>query len=290
MKTKLSDIIIGCMNWGVWGKNYSTQEMTDLIHFCIEEGNTTFDHADIYGGYTTEAEFGEAFVKSGVEREQIQLISKCGIQYITETRTKNRVKHYNYSKEYIIWSVEESLKNLKTDYLDVLLLHRPSPLMEPDEIAEAILQLQAEGKILDFGVSNFNASQMELLADKITLNYNQLEFSLIQNSAIDHGTLDYLLKNDMKVMSWSPLGGFFNLEGEQAERVREVLQILSKKYDATHDQLLLAWILKHPSNVIPVIGTSNKNRIQTSNLARKIDLDLQDWFILYEASRGHKVA
>jgi len=278
------------MNWGVWGKNYSTQEMTDLIHFCIEEGNTTFDHADIYGGYTTEAEFGEAFVKSGVEREQIQLISKCGIQYITETRTKNRVKHYNYSKEYIIWSVEESLKNLKTDYLDVLLLHRPSPLMEPDEIAEAILQLQAEGKILDFGVSNFNASQMELLADKITLSCNQLEFSLIQNSAIDHGTLDYLLKNDMKMMSWSPLGGFFNLEGEQAERVREVLQILSKKYDATHDQLLLAWILKHPSNVIPVIGTSNKNRIQTSNLARKIDLDLQDWFILYEASRGHKVA
>ena len=290
MKTKLSDIIIGCMSWGVWGKNFSTKEMADLIHFCIEEGNITFDHADIYGGYTTEAAFGKAFVESGVEREQIQLISKCGIQYITEERPDNRVKYYDYSKEYIIWSVEQSLKNLKTDYLDVLLLHRPSPLMQYDEINEAVLRLQEEGKIIDFGVSNFTASQMELLKKKTPLTCNQLEFSLIQNSVIDQGTLDYLIKEDMKVMSWSPLGGFFNLETEQAERVTQVLKDLTSKYNATNDQILLAWILKHPCNVAPVIGTSNKDRIKKSNQALQIDLDVQDWFTLYEASRGHKVA
>ena len=290
MKTKLSDIIIGCMSWGVWGKNFSTKEMTDLIHFCVEEGNITFDHADIYGGYTTEAAFGKAFAHSGIEREQIQLISKCGIQYITEERPDNRVKFYDYSKEYIIWSVEQSLKNLKTDYLDVLLLHRPSPLMQSEEINEAVVKLQEEGKIIDFGVSNFNSSQMELLKKNTALTCNQLEFSLVQNSVIDQGTLDYLIKEDMKVMSWSPLGSFFSLETEQADRIQQVLKPMCEKYNATSDQLLLAWILKHPCNVAPVIGTSNKERIKMSNQALQINLDLQDWFVLYEASRGHKVA
>ena len=289
MKTKLSDIIIGCMSWGIWGKDFSTKEMDELIHSCIDQGNTTFDHADIYGGYTTEAAFGKAFSKTGIEREQIQLISKCGIQYKTENRD-NRIKHYDYSKEYIIWSVEQSLKNLHTDYLDVLLLHRPSPLMHPYEISEAIVQLQEQGKIIDFGVSNFLPSQMELIQKEISITCNQFEFSLIQNTAIDNGTLDYVLKNDIKAMSWSPLGGFFSLETEQASRIKEALQPMLEKYNATEDQLLLAWILKHPANVIPVVGTSTIERIKIANAATEIKLDLQDWFILYEASRGHKVA
>lgn len=278
------------MTWGVWGKKYTTQEMSDLIHFCIEQENTTFDHADIYGGYTTEAEFGKAFAKSGVEREQIQLISKCGIQYITETRNTNRVKHYNYSKEYIIWSAEQSLKNLQTDYLDVLLLHRPSPLMHPDEISEAVIQLQEQGKIIDFGVSNFLPNQMELIQKSIPISCNQFEFSLVQNTAIDNGTLDYVFKNNIQAMSWSPLGSFFSLENEQISTIKKAMNLLLEKYNTTEDQLLLAWILKHPTAVIPVIGTSNKKRIQLANEAIKISLDLQDWFILYEASRGHKVA
>ncbi len=277
------------MSWGIWGKNFSTKEMDELIHFCIEQGNTTFDHADIYGGYTTEEAFGKAFSISGVEREQIQLISKCGIQYKTETRD-NKVKHYDYSKEYIIWSVEQSLKKLQTDYLDVLLLHRPSPLLETNEVLEAITQLQKQGKIIDFGVSNFTPGQMDLLQSEISITCDQFEFSLIQNTAIDNGTLDYLLKNKMKAMSWSPLGSFFSLETEQASRIKEVLPSLIEKYNVTEDQLLLAWILKHPAAVVPVVGTSNKERIKIANAATKINLDLQDWFILYEASRGHKVA
>ena len=132
-----SRIIAGTMTWGVWDKKFSKKEMNDLIHFCLEQGLTTFDHADIYGGYTTEADFGNAFSESKIPRETIQLISKCGIQYTCENRN-NKIKHYNYSKDYIIWSAETSLKNLKTEYLDLLLLHRPSPLMHPDEISEAI--------------------------------------------------------------------------------------------------------------------------------------------------------
>lgn len=277
------------MSWGVWGKNFSTKEMTSLIDFCVENGNATFDHADIYGGYTTEAAFGKAFAESSVKREAIQLITKCGIQYVTEARN-NKVKHYNYSKDYIIWSVEESLKNLQTEYLDVFLLHRPSPLMHPDEIKEAITLLQQQGKIIDFGVSNFTPSQMELLKDDINLTTNQIEFSLVQHNAMNDGTLDYLFKNKIQPMCWSPLGKFFGLDTEQSQRIAKELTVFAEKYNVSKDQLLLAWILQHPSGVIPVIGSANKERIQKANAAKEIQLELEDWFILYQASMGHKVA
>ena len=163
------------MSWGKWGKNLSTQEMIAQMNTTLDAGITTFDHADIYGDYTTESEFGKAFSESGIERESVQIISKCGIQYVGETRA-NRIKHYDYSKEYIIWSVEKSLKDLHTDYLDVLLLHRPSPLMEVNEIASAIAQLKEEGKIIDFGVSNFTPPQIDLLTSQVKVNVNQIEF------------------------------------------------------------------------------------------------------------------
>jgi predicted oxidoreductase len=168
MKTKLSPIIAGTMNWGIWDKKLTTSEMEHLIHICIENQITSFDHADIYGNYTTEADFGKAFKTSKIDRSKIQLISKCGIQSMGGR--DNAIKHYEYSKDYIIWSVENSLKNLQTDFLDVLLLHRPSPLMIADEIAEAIAKLKKEGKIIDFGVSNFTASQTELLRQKTEIN------------------------------------------------------------------------------------------------------------------------
>ena len=151
-KTVLSPVIVGTMNWGVWDKNLSSKEMENMIHVCLENKMTTFDHADIYGSYTTEATFGKAFSSSKISRDKLQFISKCGIQHVSPNRN-NSIKHYDYSKEYIIWSVENSLKNLQTDFLDVLLLHRPSPLMKSDEIAEAVLKLKSDGKIIDFGFS-----------------------------------------------------------------------------------------------------------------------------------------
>ena len=156
-----SPIIIGTMRWGIWGANHSTKIAQKLIETCLSEGLYTFDHADIYGDYTTEKLFGETLSDMHIKREEIQLISKCGI----EMPCKNRnylIKSYNYSKEHIIMSVEKSLENLQTDYLDLLLLHRPSPLMNPREIAETFDQLREQKKIRHFGVSNFTPSQFEL--------------------------------------------------------------------------------------------------------------------------------
>jgi len=283
-----SKIISGVMTWGVWGKQLSKSQMQSTINHCVDIGITTFDHADIYGGYTTEAEFGNAFKDSGVSRDAIQLISKCGIQYMSDNR-HNKVKHYDYSKDYIIWSVEQSLKNLQTEYLDLLLLHRPSPLMKPDDIAEAITALKTQGKIKDFGVSNFTPSQMEMLGLRGDIAVNQIEFSLTAHSAMHDGTLDYMLTNTIQPMAWSPLGAVFREDTAQTRRIHKQLGALLDKYNATEDQLLLAWILKHPADIIPVVGTTNTTRLQQAYNATKIDMELEDWFLILVACQGHKV-
>jgi predicted oxidoreductase len=284
-----SKIIIGCMSWGVWGKQFSTKEQIDMIRFCTENGNTIFDHADIYGNYTTEAGFGKAFIDSGINREDIQLISKCGIQLINERRG-NRIKHYKYAKEYIISSAEASLKNLKTSYLDTFLLHRPSPLMQPDEISEAITILQGSGKIINFGLSNFTPSQVDLIASSVPVTANQIEFSLTKNEAMFNGILDKMLQKGIQTMSWSPLGTVFKDETAQTKRIKAVLKKLTKKHETSEDVILLAFILRHPAKVAPVVGTTNKERILNANSALNINLELQDWFELLAASQGYEVA
>ncbi len=276
------------MTWGSWGKQLSKKEMVNLMNHCLANNITTFDHADIYGAYTTESDFGNAFADSGIKREDIQLISKCGIQYVCENRD-NTVKHYNYDKDYIIWSVEESLKHLKTEYLDLLLLHRPSPLMVAEDIAEAITILKKDGKIRDFGVSNFTPSQMDMIGLRIDIDVNQIEFSLTQHSAMHDGTLDYVKTCGIKPMAWSPLGSVFREDNEQTRRIHKQLGELMDKYKATEDQLLLAWIMKHPAVIHPVVGTTNKARLTQAMEASKIDLDLEDWFLILVASQGHKV-
>lgn len=276
------------MTWGSWGNKLTSKQMIELMHHCIAQGIDTFDHADIYGAYTTEADFGEAYAQSGIARSEIKLISKCGIQYQAESRD-NRVKHYDYTKEYIIWSTETSLKNLKTDYLDLLLLHRPSPLMHPDEINEAVTKLTSEGKIKAFGLSNFTPLQTDLVASRTTVSANQIEFSLTAFDAMHNGSLDHMILNGIIPMAWSPLGSCFRETNEQTDRIKKCLATLTEKYNATEDQLILAWLLKHPAKIHPVIGTTNKERIANAVAAMNIDLDLQDWFMLLVESQGHKV-
>ncbi|MBO0352596.1 aldo/keto reductase [Muricauda ruestringensis] len=285
--TKFSRIISGAMTWGSWGKKLSKNEMIELMHHSIECGLTTFDHADIYGSYSTEGDFGAAFKDSKIKREDIQLITKCGIQ-MTRGRN-NKVNHYQYDKEYIIWSAEESLKKLNTDYLDLFLMHRPSPLMQPDEMAEAAQHLLQSGKIKQFGVSNFTTSQVAMLENAIPVEGNQVEFSLTHHDPMYDGTFDDCILNKRMAMAWSPLGSFFRETDERVERIKEAMPPLMEKYNATESQLLLAWILKHPANVHPVIGTTNKKRIEQSAAAVKIELELQDWFTLLVASQGHDV-
>ena len=285
---QFSRIISGTMTWGEWGKQLSTKEMAGLMAQCLDMGITTFDHADIYGGYTTEGAFGKAFAESKIKRDQIQLITKCGIQYVCESRD-NKVKHYNYSKDYIIWSAERSLKELKTEYLDLFLLHRPSPLMRPEEVAAAIGELKKSGKVRSFGVSNFTPSQIALIEKGTPVSGNQVEFSLTANSAMFDGTLDDVLLNDRMLMSWSPLGSYFRGKTEQRKRIKKALKPLKKKYKASTSQLLLAWILNHPAKTYPVVGTTNPDRLKESVEAVEIDMEIEDWFTLLTASQGHKV-
>ena len=289
MSVQLSPIIAGVMNWGVWDKNLNTNEFTHLINLFIENGITTFDHADIYGGYTTEASFGKALSESKIDRKKIQLITKCGIQYVSENRPNNSIKHYEYSKDYIIWSVENSLKNLQTDYLDVFLLHRPSPLMQADEIAEAVSKLKADGKILSFGVSNFTPFQTELLRQKTEISFNQVQFSATHHEAMLDGSFDYMQIHNIKPMAWNPLGTVFRENTDQTFRLRQLLAKLVEKYHMGSDIILLAWIMQHPAGISPVAGTVNSGRIQQLMKAKSLVLDKQDWFAIWTESMGNKV-
>lgn len=284
-KTPFSKIIAGTMTWGVWGKNCSTQQMIKLMHTCLENSITTFDHADIYGDYTTEAAFGKAFKESTIDRNTIQLISKCGIQMQSDNRN-NSVKHYDYSASYIIESVEQSLKNLHTDYLDLLLLHRPSPLMRADEIAEAIEKLKQDGKILDFGVSNFTPLQTDLIETKIKVNYNQISFSITDFEAMTNGSLDHMQTRHITPMCWSPLGTVFKENNDQTQRLKKILSDFSTRYDVPADIILLAWILKHPAGILPVCGTADPSRIANLMKAATVVMELQDWFALWSESTG----
>lgn len=284
----LSKIIAGTMNWGLWDKNLDTSAMSHLIHLFAENQVTTFDHADIYGGYTTEKAFGEAFTKSGLSRESVQYITKCGIQYVCNQRA-NRVKHYDFRKSYIIDSVETSLKNLKTDFVEVLLLHRPSPLMESDEIAEAIESLLKEGKILSFGVSNFTSSQTALLQQKIKVDYNQIQFSATHHEPMTDGSIDFMQMHNIKPMAWNPLGMVFRENTEQTRKLKKVLARMVEQYGIGADLILLAWIMKHPAKITPVAGTVNPGRIQQLHKAAELTLDNQDWFEIWAESMGHRV-
>jgi predicted oxidoreductase len=285
-KTAFSELIAGTMTWGVWGKNFNQKQMVETLNCCLGNGISTFDHADIYGEYSTEASFGNAFAESKIDREKIQLISKCGIQ----TENRSGIKHYDYSSKHIIWSVENSLRNLKTDYLDLLLLHRPSPLMEMDEIANGIEKLTSEGKIVAFGVSNFTPSQIDLIQTKTKVMYNQIQFSATHFEALFDGSLDFMQVQNIRPMAWNPLGSVFNTDNEQSARVEKVASELALKYDCELDVVLLAWILKHPSKILPVFGTTDSKRISKLMKATKIEMELQDWFAIWSASLGKKVA
>ena len=284
-----SKIIIGVMRWGIWGANHSKSGVQNLIETSLEEGLYTFDHADIYGGYTTEELFGNAFSEMKIEREKIQLITKCGICYPSEKKNFP-LKHYNYTKEYIINQVEESLQNLKTDYVDLLLLHRPSPLMNPEEIAAAFGILRSSGKVRDFGVSNFTTSQFELISQYFPqLLTNQVEISLTETKAFYDGTLDQMMLKNLKPMAYSVLGSYFSEDSERTARIKVVLDELTMKYDATEAQLLLAFLLKHPAKILPIIGTSKSESILSLKKSLAIDLEIEDWFMMLEASAGNRV-
>ncbi|MCX6319267.1 MAG: aldo/keto reductase [Bacteroidetes bacterium] len=287
-----SPVVAGCMKWGQWGARFSTAAYLDMIHTCLDHGITSFDHADIYGDYTTEEEFGAALKQIPGKRAAMQLITKCGIQMPVEARPSFQIKSYNTSKAYIIACAERSLRNLQTDYLDALLIHRPDPLMDPAEIAEAFTQLKQQGKILHAGVSNFTPSQVNMLHTYFPVAINQLEISVVHMDPFHNGQLDQCIEKKIVPMAWAPLGSgalFNNEPDERSTRILQTAAPLATKYQIEADLILLAFLHRHPSGIVPVLGTSKASRIISAMQASGVRLETEDWFRLWEASAGKQV-
>ena len=290
----LSRIVFGVMKWGSWGHQLDAQQMLTLIEQSIEAGVTTFDHADIYGSYTTEAAFGEALQLNPSLRQKMQIVTKCGIKLAVPQRQHHRIKSYDTSPEHIRWSVDTALRNLRTDYIDLLLIHRPSPLMDPDRIAEEFEQLRKAGKVRYFGVSNFTPSQFAMLNSRTPLVTNQVEASLLHLAPFTDGTFDQCLERQIMPMAWSPLGGgtiFQQVPGEREQRILEAAKRIIERrgQDIGIDQLMLAWLLQHPAHILPVIGTARVERLRAATDAVHIMMSREEWFELWQASAGSEV-
>jgi predicted oxidoreductase len=279
--SKLSRIISGAWRW-----NLPEIEIEKLIDASLSVGITTFDHADIYGDHSNEEIFGNVLKKNPSLRKQMELVTKCGIKFNSAKRPKTWVKHYDTSKEHIVWAAENSLKMLNTDHIDLLLIHRPDPLLDPMEVAEAFSQLRQSGKVLHFGVSNFTPTQFEMLQAYLPfpLVTNQLEISLSCIDPLFDGGVDVLMKHKVSPMAWSPLGG-----GKLVSENKGELFSKAKQYNATDAQLSLAWLLRHPSNIFPVIGTTKPERIIESAKAIDIKMDRQDWFEMLKVVMGKEM-
>jgi predicted oxidoreductase len=278
----LSRLITGVWRWA----ELSVKDTEKLIHASLEAAITSFDHADIYGGYQCEELFGKAFPAS--LRTDVQLITKCGIKLVHPSKSQHRIKHYDTSKAHIMASVEQSLKNLRTDYIDLLLIHRPDPLIQPAEVASAFETLHTSGKVRHFGVSNFLPAQVEMILQYVPdLITNQIELSLATSTKFMDGTLDFHLARGLHPMAWSPLGGGGLLRADHPSH--STIKALSEQYACSPEQLLLAWLMKHPAGILPVLGTTQPERITRAAHAAGLHIDRQDWFDLLRASAGKEV-
>lgn len=289
---RFSRIVHGWWRLNGWGLD--RKGICHLIEGCVTQGITTFDHADIYGEYTCEELFGSALADSGVDRTAIQLVTKCGIKLVSPRRPSHRIKSYDTSCAHIVASVENSLRCLQTDYIDLLLIHRPNPLIDPREVNEAFVRLRQSGKVRHFGVSNFLPHQWESLASKleVPLVTNQIEYSVMNLAAHGDGNIDLCQKLEIRPMAWSPFGGgrLFSDDSPQAKRLRETLTRIGREWGgASLDQIAMAWVLKHPVGFVPVLGTGNLERIRSAVAALRIDLSVEQWFEIRRASLNQDV-
>ncbi|HHX72509.1 MAG TPA: aldo/keto reductase family oxidoreductase [Clostridiales bacterium] len=289
-------IAVGCMRI----KGLTLKEARDFLHASIEQGANFFDHADIYGGGECEEIFANALEMTPAVREKLLIQSKCGI----------RKGMYDFSQEHILSSVEGSLKRLKTDYLDVLLLHRPDTLMEPEEVAEAFDKLHASGKVRHFGVSNHDpytiqllqkyvrqplvANQMQLSLTNATMISQSMNMNILDDKALDrdNGILHFCRLHDITIQPWSPFQyGFFEgvfLGNEKFVPLNAKIAELAEKYGVSDTTIVMAWLLRHPAKMQPVTGTMNKTRLADCIKATEVTLSREDWYALYLAA-GHRL-
>ena len=273
------------MEWGL-----SPRQLVSFIEAHLDLGVTTVDHADIYGGYQCEAAFGEALKLAPHLRERMEVVSKCGIA--TTARPEHAIGHYITDKQHIISSAEHSLVNLATDRLDLLLIHRPDPLMDADEVAEAFLHLHQSGKVRHFGVSNFTPAQFTLLQSRLpfTLATNQVEISPVHQPLLLDGTLDQLQQLRIRPMAWSCLGGGRLFNDESFRPLRDELAQVAREINAeTIEQVVYAWVMALPSKPLPIIGSGKMERVRAAIAAEALTLTRQQWFRIRKAALGYDV-
>lgn len=266
------------------------------IRAAVDAGYTLFDHADIYGGGHSEALFGEVLSESPGLRKQLLIASKCGIRQATSP-DPNFTKRYDFSRDYILSCVAGSLERLGIEYLDLFMLHRPDYLMDPEVVAEVFDTLASQGTVRHFGVSNFSPSQVSMLqaACSLPVVCNQVELNIDNISALVDGTLDSCLQQQMTPMAWCPLGGVAypawgeTLSAEQHKRIDDELSRQSQRYGTEPWVVILAWLLRHPAKIVPIIGSTQASRIQTALYSLQIDYSSEDWYRLLEARNGHEV-
>lgn len=288
---EISRIVSGVWRLAEW--KLSDQELLRLIKQSIELGVTTFDHADIYGNYECEKLFGRALSLDKDLKSKIEIITKCGIVLTSDKFPNRKLKVYDYSFNHIVGSVERSLVNLGIDHIDLLLLHRPAPFFNPEEVAHAFSHLHKQGKVLHFGVSNFSSMQFEMLnayTDE-KLVTNQVEISPYCLEHVENGNMDFFLKEKIKPMAWSPLAGgkLLNPTDEKSKRIHEALSAVATSLQCSMDQVIYTWLLNHPSGIVPIVGTSKIERIKNAVDALELKMNLEQWYAIFNASIGKEL-
>ena len=282
---KVSAAVYGFYRWEE--VDNAPQTMERIINLCLELGINTFDHADSYGSYQCEELFGKVIAQRSIKREELVLFTKCGLRVPNATVPEVRTSHYNTSKEHILKSVDNSLRKLRTDYIDIFLLDHLDPISNVEETAFTLHQLKDSGKVRYIGVSNFSVFQHQLLASLLQLPIvtNHIELNLLNTTALDNGQLDYIKQRYMRPLASSPLAGgsIANSTTYLPVTVRKKLQELSVKYNADIESIAVAWILK--LGALPLIGTTSEQRIRNIADAFKVQLDHQDWYELYNATK-----
>ncbi|WP_329740429.1 aldo/keto reductase [Dyella sp. A6] len=285
---EMSPVVAGL--WRIADWELDVPARVRWIEQALELGITSFDHADIYGDYRAESLFGEALQHAPALRRRMQLVTKCGIR-LRSAQRPYRLNHYDASADYVRAQVEQSLRNLRTEQLDLVLIHRPDYLMDATVLADTFASLTREGKVARWGVSNHTTGQFALLHAHHPLVTNQLELSPLHMQALDDGTLDQAQQLGLRPMIWSPLGGgrLFAGDDPQALRVRGEMEAIAARLGISLTTLAFAWILRHPSRPHPITGSGRIERLREAVAALDVTLEAEDWYAIWTASKGHPV-
>ena len=292
-RIRLNDAIdLSRIVYGMWrlgdDQNTAADHVRNKIAACLDQGITTMDQADIYGGYEAEEILGHALTPD--LRNRIEIVTKCDIVAPVGRYAKARVKHYDTSRAHILASVEHSLRLMKIDHIDLLLIHRPDPFMDAAETGAALDDVVASGKVRAVGVSNFRPWDWELLqaSMKTPLATNQIEISLLHHAPFTNGDIAFHQRNGHPLMAWSPLAGGQLFDARHAS-LRAALNAVGDRFSVDASAVAVAWLLAHPARILPVLGTNNLDRIARIGDAQKVDLDRETWFELYTHALGHEV-